>query len=342
MNGPPSGDIHKAVEILHSGGLVAFATETVYGLGADAANADAVEKIFAVKGRPPTNPLIVHVAGTSVARRYAASWPQPAELLTRALWPGPLTLVLPKGLQIVSAVTAGLPTVAIRCPDHPLALELLRQFDGPVAAPSANRSTRVSPTTADHVRKDLGDKVDLILDGGPCRVGIESTVIDLTSSRPTILRLGGISRGRLEEIVGPVDVRTSAAGTSQAAKSPGQEAIHYAPVAPAYRLTENEMHLFSSLFKPRLGIKTIFLIIRGSGLAAQLRQWAGPDEVVELPFDAQEYARGLYAALREADDRHAQMIWIQEPPAERQWDAVRDRIHRATRPASDAWNDINS
>ncbi len=244
MNGLPHGDIHKAVEILKSGGLVAFATETVYGLGADAANAAAVAKIFAVKGRPAANPLIVHVATTSVAKRYTASWPRPAELLARALWPGPLTLVLPKGPQIVSAVTAGLPSVAIRCPDHPLAQELLRQFDGPVAAPSANRSTRVSPTTADHVRKDLGDKVDLILDGGPCRVGIESTVIDLTSSGPTILRLGGIPRERLEEIVGPVDVQTSTAAAFQAAKSPGQQAIHYAPMAPAYRLTETEAHLF--------------------------------------------------------------------------------------------------
>ena len=211
-----------------------------------------------------------------------------------------------------------------------------------MAAPSANRSTRVSPTTADHVRRDLGDRVDLILDGGPCRVGIESTVIDMTSPRPTILRPGGIPRSRLEEIVGSVDVHTPATGSSQAAKSPGQQAIHYSPMTPAYLLTESETHLFPTFFGHRLGTNAIFLIIRGSGLAAQLRQWAGSDEVVELPLDAEEYARALYAALREADDRHVQMIWVQDPPPGSQWDAVRDRIHRATRPAAEVLNKSDS
>jgi len=334
MSDGPRNDIHQAVEILRRGGLVAFATETVYGLGADATNADAVAKIFAVKGRPAGNPLIVHVASSSAAKRYVTSWPASAELLARAFWPGPLTLVLPRGPQIADAVTAGLHTVAIRCPDHPLALELLHEFDGPIAAPSANRSMRVSPTTADHVRKDLGNAVDMILDGGPCRVGIESTVIDLTSPTPGILRLGGVPRNRLEEIVGAVDVAAASDGSGPA-KSPGQQLIHYAPVAPAYRLTEEELRQSPALLDRASGVKTIFLLIQGSGIAARLRQSVLPENLVELPYDAEEYARGFYAALREADDRHAQMIWIQDPPADRQWDAVRDRIHRASRPASE-------
>src|SRR4051812_1359954 len=186
---PGSNDIRRAAQVLRSGGLVAFPTETVYGLGADATNADAVAKIFAAKGRPSTNPLIVHVADAATARRYATDWPVAASRLAERFWPGPLTLVLPKAMSIVSAVTAGLGTVGLRVPNHPLALQLLQDFSGPVAAPSANRSNRVSPTTAQHVRDELGDSVDVILDGGPCAVGIESTVIDLTTApRPTLLR----------------------------------------------------------------------------------------------------------------------------------------------------------
>src|SRR5947207_9629696 len=187
-----SGGIGKAVEILRAGGLVAFPTETVYGLGADATNAEAVAKIFAAKGRPATNPLIVHVADVDTARRFAASWPLAASHLAEQFWPGPLTLVLPRSPAIVPAVSAGLRTVGLRVPNHPLALQLLQQFGGPVAAPSANRSNRVSPTTAQHVRDELGDAVDLVLDGGPCAVGIESTVLDLTGDRPAILRPGGV------------------------------------------------------------------------------------------------------------------------------------------------------
>src|SRR5947207_69544 len=199
-------DVTEAVKILRRGGLVAFPTETVYGLGADATNADAVAKIFAAKGRPATNPLIVHVAGADVARRYAADWPVAASHLAQAFWPGPLTLVVPRGATIVSQVTAGGDTVGLRVPAHPLALELLRAFDGPVAAPSANKSNRVSPTAAQHVRDELGDAVDLVLDGGPCTVGIESTVLDLTGERPVILRPGGVQRRKIETILGPVDV----------------------------------------------------------------------------------------------------------------------------------------
>jgi L-threonylcarbamoyladenylate synthase len=328
-------EIQRAVEILRSGGLVAFATETVYGLGADANNSQAVDKIFSVKGRPSVNPLIVHVADVAVARRYVADWPESAERLARAIWPGPLTLVLPKGEQIVPRVTAGLATVAIRCPDHPIALELLRQFAGPIAAPSANRSNRISPTTADHVRRELGGKVDLILDGGPCRVGIESTVVDLTSPRPAILRPGAVTQQRLEKILGPVEIHLGG-GDSKPARSPGQQQVHYSPSTPAFRLSDADVEQFASLLSGKLGRKGIFLIIRGTELARRLGEWCTPESTLELPSAPEQYARRLYAALREADDRHAEVIWVQEPPHEPQWDAVRDRIFRATRPSSEA------
>jgi len=328
-----SAEIERAVEILRSGGLVAFATETVYGLGADATNARAVDKIFSVKGRPPTNPLIVHVADVSVARRYVTAWPESAEHLARAFWPGPLTMVLPKYQTIVPAVTAGLPTVAIRCPDHPIALALLKKFSGPIAAPSANRSNRISPTTADHVRRELGDDVDLILDGGDCRVGIESTVVDLTSSRPAILRPGAIGRERLEQLLGPIDF-TPATDHSAPAASPGRLPVHYAPTAPAFRFTNSDLARLQNLLSSRLGRSTVFLIIEGTELAAQLRQWTNSGTIIEMPASADDYARRLYAAFHEADDRRPDAIWVQQPPDQPQWDAVKDRLSRATRPAS--------
>jgi L-threonylcarbamoyladenylate synthase len=333
-------EIERAVEILRSGGLVAFATETVYGLGADATSARAVGRIFAVKGRLPSNPLIVHVADASIARRYVTAWPESAELLSRSFWPGPLTMVLPKSEQIAPAVTAGLPAVAIRCPDHPVALELLQKFAGPVAAPSANRSNRVSPTTAEHVRRDLGNDVDLILDGGDCRVGIESTVIDLTSSRPTILRPGGISRLRLEQLLGPLE-SPAASQHPAPALSPGLQPVHYAPAAPAFRFAISDLARLQNLFRSRLGRSIVLLIIDGTELATQLRESPIADPInsgaiIVMPASADDYARRLYAAFREADEQRPSAIWVQQPPDETSWDAVRDRIARATRPASDA------
>ena len=190
-----------------------------------------MRKIFAAKGRPNTNPLIVHVPDAAVSRRYARQWPQAAQDLAERFWPGPLTLVLRKVAAIVDEVSAGLDTVGLRVPDHPLALQLLRAFDGPIAAPSANRSNRVSPTTADHVRGELGDRVDLILDGGPCQVGIESTVLDLSGRTPMILRPGAITRQQIERIIGPVEMIATNLRESESARSPGQQAIHYSPRA---------------------------------------------------------------------------------------------------------------
>src|SRR4051812_13377596 len=228
----------RAVQILRTGGLVAFPTETVYGLGADATNAAAVERIFHVKGRPLTNPLICHVADEDVARRYVANWPRNAQALVERFWPGPLTVVLPKTDAIAANVTAGLGTVGLRAPDHLLTLEMLRAFDTPVAGPSANRSTHVSPTTAQHVRDEFGDAIDLILDGGPYAVGIESTVLDLSTERPRILRPGGVSRSAIEEVIGAVEVAQNLVTEVTAPSvAPGQHAKHYAPRTPAFRFT---------------------------------------------------------------------------------------------------------
>jgi L-threonylcarbamoyladenylate synthase len=304
--------IAQAVEVLRRGGLVAFPTETVYGLGADATNARAVRRIFEEKGRPSTNPLICHVADETVARRYALDWPLAASGIAARFWPGPLTIVVAKAQTVVDEATAGNPTVALRVPDHPLTLELLRAFDGPLAGPSANRSTHVSPTIAQHVRDELGDAVDLILDGGPCRVGIESTVLDLSGAIPTILRPGGVSREQIEEVIGPVQMKTmphpegSQAGTP--ARSPGQQAIHYAPRTPAFR------------FHPR---------DRGK---LDMTNAA----IVELTLDPQTYAHNLYARLRLLDTQGLRAIYVEIPPDLPEWTAVRDRLMRATRPLSDS------
>jgi L-threonylcarbamoyladenylate synthase len=303
-----SSSIDQAVRILREGGLVAFPTETVYGLGADATNAGAVRRIFQVKGRPSTNPLICHLADESVARKYALQWPLAASRITQRYWPGPLTIVVAKTQAIVDNVTAGLQTVALRVPDHPLALDLLRAFDRPLAGPSANRSSHVSPTAAQHVRDELGDTVDLILDGGPCRVGIESTVLDLSTGTPTILRPGGVSREQIEEVIGPVQMKSmlhpEGSRVSTPMTSPGQQPVHYAPRTPAFR------------FHPR---------DRGN---LDMTNAA----IVELTLDPETYARNLYARLRLLDTQGLRAIYIEIPPDLPEWAAVRDRLMRATKP----------
>lgn len=318
--------IDRAVELLRAGRLVAFATETVYGLGADATNAAAVARIFAAKGRPNTNPLIVHVHSVEVAKRYVSHWPDFAQCLAERFWPGPLTIVLPKNqsvtpskrppprpsprvprqgeCSIVDLVTAGLSTVGIRIPNHPVAVELLRAFDGAVAAPSANKSNHVSPTTAQHVRDELGDAVDLILDGGPCAVGIESTVLDLSSSSPRILRPGGVTREEIEEVIGAVEAGTVVSKLTTPARSPGQQETHYAPRTPAFRYE----------------------------LAQRARIDLSDAAIIELTLDPATYARNFYARLRLLDTQQLRAIYIELPPDRPAWVAVRDRIIRATKP----------
>jgi len=312
-----SNDIAKAVEILKQGGLVAFPTETVYGLGADARNAQAVQKIFAAKGRPSTNPLIVHISDIPTAQWFA-KWPVEAQRLAQKFWPGPLTLILPKSHRIVADVTAGKQTVGLRAPDHPLALELLHRFNGPVAAPSANRSTRVSPTTAQHVRDELGDAVDLILDGGPCSVGIESTVLDLTAEFPTILRPGAISAREIESLVGIVRIRTDTIDPATPASSPGQHAVHYSPRAATYRFDAADLARVQNLSQQHKDSVILAISPQPGGL--------------QMPNNSADYARILYATLRNLDSRNIPTIFIQMPPDTPEWLAIRDRLLRATRP----------
>jgi L-threonylcarbamoyladenylate synthase len=331
---PVMSDLERAVEILRRGGLVAFPTETVYGLGGDATNAAAVRRIFAAKGRPATNPLIIHVADERTARRYAGDWPGAAEQLANAFWPGPLTLVLPKTPAIVAEATAHLPTVAIRCPSHPVALELLREFGGPVAAPSANRSSRVSPTAAQHVRDELGEAVDLVLDGGHCEVGIESTVLDLTSPRPTILRPGSVTRDQIETLIGAVELSPGRADAEQAAASPGQQAVHYSPATPTFRFDRQDRPLILRLLAKSPPGNTGALLLDDDELldrvpvddALRTRPNAG-----FMPTDPDDYARVLYRMLRQLDAAGLRSIWVEMPPDWPQWAAVRDRLSRAAR-----------
>ena len=326
MNSPGDESIARAAELLREGSLVAFPTETVYGLGADATNAAAVRKIFAAKGRPGTNPLIVHVADVGSARRYAAEWSGVAQTLAGVWWPGPLTLVLPKQPSIVDEVTAGHGTVGLRVPDHPLALELLRAFDGPVAAPSANRSNRVSPTTAQHVRDELGVAVGLVLDGGPCTVGIESTVLDLTGDVPTILRPGGVSRAQIEAVAGTVREAGGVDAPHVASRSPGRQAVHYAPLTPAYRFETSQR----GLIRPESdGFENGMVVL--SPLKV-FKEWG---RIIAMPNDPADYARHLYAVLRKLDEMALGMIFIEIPPDVPEWSAVRDRISRATLPFSE-------
>lgn len=325
-------EIDKAVRILRAGGLVAFPTETVYGLGADAANPAAVGRIFAAKGRPVTNPIIVHVADEQTARRYAAAWPDAAGRLAQRFWPGPLTIVVRKSASIAPQVSAGGDSVGLRSPDHPLALELLKRFDGPIAAPSANRSTRVSPTTAGHVREELGDVLDLILDGGPCRVGIESTVLDLSGSVATILRPGSITRLEIESLIGRVEVFQGSVDPSKAAASPGQHAVHYAPRVPAYRFASTDIARVLHWLGARRPVRIMLLSI---GPASEAMKQLPGLELTEMPSSPQQYARDLYAALRAADTSEHAAILIEMPPDDPGWTAVRDRLTRATQPFSE-------
>jgi L-threonylcarbamoyladenylate synthase len=322
--------IAQAAEILRRGGLVAFPTETVYGLGADARNAQAVQKTFRAKGRPGTNPLICHVADIAAARQIVKSWPPAAERLAQRYWPGPLTLVLPKSNIIGPLVTAGLPNVAVRVPAHPIALALLQAFNGPIAAPSANRSGAVSPTTAQHVQSDLCDLVDLILDGGPCTVGIESTVLTLATDPPKILRPGNITRAEIESTIGRVEMTTQSIAPTTAAQSPGQHAQHYAPTTPTYRYEPQEApDAVAAMSRFQTGVH----LLVGAGLLpiAAVRTF----KMIELPHDPAACAADLYATLRQADAMNTQAILIRMPLDNAAWSAIRDRLTRAAKPITD-------
>ncbi|MFM7111025.1 MAG: L-threonylcarbamoyladenylate synthase [Planctomycetota bacterium] len=308
--------IARAARVLADGGLVVFPTETVYGLGGLAHDPDAVARIYSVKGRPSSNPLIVHVAGVAEARSLAGDgWNPVAEALAGAFWPGPLTLVLPRGPGLADAVTAGGPTMALRVPAHPVARELLRACGKPVVAPSANSSGRLSPTLACHAWEDLGGRVDLILDGGACLAGVESTVVDATTRPARLLRPGPVSPMKLEEVLGRFAVGP---GSEAVARSPGLETRHYAPRTKLLAVATAEA--CASLAREARA---------GGRKMASLAFGATPADMI-LPGTPAEAERALFAALHRLDSLGLDLIAAVLPPDEPRWWAVRDRLARAS------------
>lgn len=318
------GAIDEAAALIRAGRLVAFPTETVYGLGANALDGAAVRKIFEAKGRPSFNPLIVHVPTIEAARGLASEWSDVAERLARRFWPGPLTLVVPKRAHVPDEVSAGLPTVALRLPAHTVARELLERADVPIAAPSANRSTELSPTRAEHVAKSLGDRIELILDGGATEMGLESTVVDVTGDHAVILRPGRISLEELSEIV-----RTSRATEqprdSEPRNSPGMMERHYAPRA--------RLELFSTDDAAELQRRIDEAAAHGANIGLVLRQELplSAMHVMKLPDNARQFGSLLYETLHTLDDAGCAMVFVQSPPDGSEWDAIRDRLQRAAR-----------
>lgn len=319
-------NIQRAAARLQSGELVAFPTETVYGLGACALDVGAIAKIYARKGRPAFNPLIVHVASIERARELSSNWPENAQKLAQHFWPGPLTLVVPKSSAVPDIISAGLATVALRVPAHPVALEVLRAANIPLAAPSANRSGALSPTRARHVVESLGEDL-WVLDGGACSVGIESTVVDVSGEHPAILRPGSISARDIESLIGPlIQASARSDGENEAPRpSPGMLLKHYAPRA--------RVHLFSTLIDAAFhavslasGQKIGVLSREPTGLGKQF----DAREIV-LPSNAQGYAARLYEALHELDATGVALILVEDVPGGRAWDGVRDRLQRAAR-----------
>jgi L-threonylcarbamoyladenylate synthase len=321
---PATGEaVERAADALAQGRLVAFPTETVYGLGADAANPDAVRRVFAAKGRPERHPLIVHLPDASHLDAWTREVPLGARALVRAFWPGPLTLILPRAARVNDAVTGGQDTVGLRVPAHPVAQALLAAFarrgGHGVAAPSANRYGHVSPTTARHVADDLGDRVALILDGGPCEVGIESTIVAFAGEEAMLMRPGGIDAEAIARVLGHA-LRTPGADAPRAS---GTHASHYAPRTTAFLV---EAHALASEIA-RLAERDEVVAV----LARTVPRPAGFEGPwIAAPADVDDYARDLYANLRTLDDERADAIVIEAPPADAAWLAVRDRLARAT------------
>ncbi len=306
-------NITRAAELLRAGKLVALPTETVYGLGADAANPDAVRQIFAAKGRPADHPLIVHLADAAQITDWAREIPKEAIALARAFWPGPLTLILKKEADVCDLVTGGQDTVGLRVPDHPVALALLRAFGGGVAAPSANRFGRISPTTAQHVQEELGESVAMILDGGGCEVGIESTILDLSRGEPVILRPGMIGRAAIAAVIGRQPRLRHEA--EAAPRVSGALAAHYAPRTPMRIASREEIATAPA----------DVAVLTHAGESDPGRYAMS----IDAPFDAHGYAHDLYANLRALDASGAREILVEKLPDGSEWDAVHDRLGRA-------------
>ena len=321
---PEPGTIARAAEILRAGGLVAFPTETVYGLGANVLDARAVQGIFAAKGRPANNPLIVHVADIAEAMKLATAWPAHAQQLAERFWPGPLSLVLPKAECVPNIVTAGAATVALRVPAHPVALALLQAAQVPIAAPSANRSNDLSPTCAAHVLKGLAGRIDLLLDGGPTSGGLESTVLDLSVDPPRLLRPGLVRQAEIEAVIGPI-VRHASADVSEstdALPSPGMLSRHYAPRAALECVAGSAAERAEQLVQQ--GVRVGWLAM------------SDPDHpaasvvLIAMPGDPAGYSARLYAALHALDEGGVERIVVELPPETDAWLAVHDRLRRAS------------
>ncbi len=312
-------DIQRAAALLRAGELVGIPTETVYGLAADASNPAAVAKIFAAKGRPADHPLIVHLPDASHLDRWAVDIPDSARQLAAAFWPGPLTLILKRADGVSDVVTGGQDTVGLRVPSHPLALELLREFDGGLAAPSANRFGRISPTTAAHVREELGERVAMVLDGGPCAVGIESTILDLSGDAPAILRPGMLDTDAIARVLGR---EPEFRGREDSPRVSGSLEAHYAPRTPLRLVASGQ--LLAAVQQA---------LAQGQRLAVLARQPA-PAAVAGLYWrsasaDFSAYAHDLYASLRQLDTVGADLILVEAPPADEHWRAVADRLGRS-------------
>jgi L-threonylcarbamoyladenylate synthase len=324
-NGMDSAAIRRAAELIRAGHLVAFPTETVYGLGANALEAQAVRGIFKAKGRPAFNPLIVHVPEATHVLNVVKEWSETADRLARQFWPGPLTIVAPRRSEVPDEVTAGGPTVAVRCPDHPIAQALLRAAGVPIAAPSANRSTELSPTRAEHVLAGLDGRINLILDGGPCPGGIESTVVDASSDVVRLLRPGLITVPMLEEVVGKLGEGGESVGP---ARSPGQMAKHYSPRTPLILIEGNQflddvIEMMSFGKYHRVGeLHFSGKAVRDSGTRKSAR-------FIDLSDDPYRAGAHLYDELHLLDQEGLDAIFVEMPPDTPEWAAIRDRLTRA-------------
>lgn len=313
-------EIKEAAHLLKQGKLVAFPTETVYGLGADASSAQALAELYRVKGRPVSHPVIVHLCDFSQVAYWASHVPEEAKMLAEKFWPGPMTLILPRASHVLDQVTGGQDSVGIRIPAHPLALELLREFGGGVAAPSANRFGRLSPTSAQAVAEGLGADVSMILDGGPCQVGIESTIISLLD-QPAILRPGMIARQQVEAVIGPLASKVGdAPAAPETPRVPGALASHYAPLTELVIMTADQ--IVAHNFGP-CGIIAFPQTCRSL-------QALEHDVVVEASLDPEEYARMIYGELRRLDSLKLERIVVEAVPAEGKWHGVYDRLSRAS------------
>lgn len=322
-------DVTRAVDILRKGGVVALPTETVYGLGADASNSEAVAKVFALKNRPVDHPLIVHISGVDKLPQWADEIPASAQVLASRFWPGPLTMIFKRAPSVLDAVTGGQDTIGLRVPNHPLTLQVLAEFGGGVAAPSANRFGKISPTRAEHVAEEFGDRVDYILDGGPCEVGLESTIVDLTAERPRILRLGAVTAEDIDSALGHAGYtegggRTSREGEPSPPKTPGSLVAHYAPETPMCLVASGELAT-RALELASLG-RSVGVIARKPAPSAEI---AAQCRWVMISPEAAEYGRLLYATMRKLDQMRCDVILVEAPPALKEWEAIADRLTRA-------------